>query len=94
MMAEFAIVPLSKEHLSGAVALALEEIKKCQVHYQLGPMGTSLEGPSDQVFLALRKCYEKLSHSNSRILMTITLDSRKTDSTTLSEMVRSVESCF
>lgn len=93
-MAEFAIVPLSQEHLSVTVAQALEEIKKCQVHYQLGPMGTSLEGSPDQVFLALRKCYEKLSHSNARILMTITLDSRKTDSATLSEMVRSVESCF
>jgi len=94
MMAEFAVVPLTQDHLTGAVAAALEEIKKCQVHYQLGPMGTSLEGSPDQVFLALRKCYEKLSHSNNRIFMTITLDSRKTDSTALAEMVKSVESCF
>ena len=94
MMAEFAVVPLTQNHLTGAVAEALEEVKKCQVHYQLGPMGTTLEGSPDQVFLALRKCYEKLAHSQSRILMTITLDSRKSDSTTLSEMVRSVESCF
>jgi len=94
MMAEFAVVPLTQSHLTGAVAEALEEVKKCQVHYQLGPMGTSLEGNPDQVFLALRKCYEKLAHSNSRIFMTITLDSRKTNSAALAEMVKSVESCI
>lgn len=94
MMAEFAVVPLTQEHLTAAVAQALEEVKKCQVHYQLGPMGTTLEGNPDQVFLALRKCYEKLAHSNARVFMTIALDSRKTSSTTLSDMVRSVESCF
>lgn len=94
MMAEFAILPANQDHLTPSVAAAIHELKKCQVHYQLGPMSTSIEGSPDQVFLALRKCYEKLSHSNMRVFMTITLDSRATDATSLSERVSSVESQF
>lgn len=92
MMAEFAVLPINKSHLSSSVATAIDELKKCQVHFQLGPMGTSLEGTPDQVFLALRKCYEKLSHSDGRIFMTITLDSRETKASSLAEVVSAVES--
>jgi len=92
MMAEFAVLPLNKNHLSGSVATAIGELKKCQVHFQLGPMSTSIEGSPDQVFLALRKCFERLSHSNDRVFMTITLDSRETKASSLAEVVSAVES--
>ena len=92
MMAEFAIVPSKQEHLSPAIAIALEEIKKCTVKFQLGPMSTSVEGTPDQVFLAMRKVYEKLSHSHDRLFMTISLDSRETKSSSLSDRINSVES--
>ena len=94
MMAEFAILPAKQDHLSPAIATAIDELKKCQVHYQLGPMSTSIEGSPDQVFLALRKCYEKLAHSNQRVFMTITLDSSVTNATSLSDRIASVESQF
>jgi len=92
MMAEISVFPSKQEHLSPAVAVALEEIEKCQVHYQLGPMGTALEGHPDQVFLALRKVYEKLSHAHDRLFMTISLDSRETRSSSLLDRVSAVES--
>ena len=92
MLAEFSVLPLNQHHLSSAVATALSEVKKCQVHYQVGPMSTSIEGHPDQVFLALRKCFEKLAHSHDRVIMTITLDSRLTTAQSLSEMVSAVES--
>lgn len=92
MMAEFAVVPLKQEHFSPSVAIALDEVKKCSVKFQLGPMSTSMEGTPDQVFLALRKVYEKLAHSQDRLFMTIALDSRDTKSSSLSDRVDSVES--
>jgi len=58
----------------------------------LGPMSTSIEGTPDQVFLALRKCFEKLSHSDGRIFMTVTLDSQETKATSLAERITAVES--
>lgn len=91
VIAEFAVLPLHQDHFSSSIAKAIGEIKKCSVQFNLGPMGTALEGPPEQVFLALRKCYEKLSQTEGRVVMTITLDSRKTNASTLSEMVSSVE---
>lgn len=91
VLAEFAIVPTQQEHFSSSIALAIDEIKKCQVQFNIGPMGTALEGTSDQVFLALRKCFEKLSKTEGRLIMTITLDSRTTDPSSLSDMINSVE---
>jgi uncharacterized protein YqgV (UPF0045/DUF77 family) len=55
-------------------------------------MSTSIEGTPDQVFLALRKTFEKLSHSDGRIFMTITLDSQETKATSLAERITAVES--
>jgi len=91
VLAEFAVLPIHQDHFSSSIATALNEVKQCHVQFTLGPMGTSLEGTSDQVFLALRKCYEKLAKLEGRIVMTITLDSRKTNPTSLSEMINSVE---
>lgn len=91
MMAEIAVYPLKQDHLSPAVAKALEEIKKCEVQYQLGPMSTSIEGTADQVFLALRKVYEKLAHSEERVFMNVSLDSISTQATSLADRVSSVE---
>jgi len=91
VLAEFAVLPLHQDHFTSSIATAIDELKKCRVHFNLGPMGTSVEGPPEQVFLALRKCFEKLSKSEGRILMTITLDSKNTNPSTLSEMVSSVE---
>lgn len=92
MMAEIAVFPSKEDHLSPVIAVALDEIEKCQVHYQVGPMGTSLEGHPDQVFLALRKVYEKLSHSQDRLFMTVSLDSRETKASSLVDRVTAVES--
>lgn len=91
MMAEIAVYPSKQEHMSPAIAMALQEIKKCEVQYQLGPMSTSIEGTADQVFLALRKVYEKLAHSEERIFMSISLDSTPTRATSLADRVSSVE---
>lgn len=91
MMAEIAVYPTKQAHFTPTIAKALEEIKKCEVQYQLGPMSTSIEGTADQVFLALRKVYEKLAHSEERLFMNISLDSSPTQATSLADRVSAVE---
>jgi uncharacterized protein YqgV (UPF0045/DUF77 family) len=50
------------------------------VNYQLGPMGTSVEGDVDKVFETLKKCFQLVQGNNSRIVMSVTLDSKETQS--------------
>ena len=76
--------------LSPHVARALNIIRNSGLPYQLGPMGTSIEGEWDEVMAVVGACYRELSMDFDRIYLNMKADCRKGRSGGLSEKVRSV----
>jgi uncharacterized protein (TIGR00106 family) len=91
MLAEFSIYPLDGLHLSKDVAKAIEVLENTGLKWQLGPMGTSVEGEPEQVFNAIQRCHLALAKDHGRVVTTVVIDDRKTQAHHLSEMVPSVE---
>ena len=91
---ELSLFPVGKgEHLHQYVARALDVIDKSKIKYQLGPMGTTLEGSWDEVFRVVKKCFEVMRKDSHRAYGTLKVDykfnSNKPDE--MKAKVRSVE---
>jgi len=91
MLAEFSIYPLQTEHMSKDVAKVIETLESAGVHYHLGPMSTAVEGNWEQVMEAIRRCHQVVGLTHDRVVTTIIIDDRKTQSHHLAEMIASVE---
>jgi len=59
VLLEFSITPLDKgESVGKYVARSIDLVDKSGIDYQLGPMGTSIEGEWDDVMAVVKKCFE------------------------------------
>ncbi len=65
------------ESVSKYVARNLDLIDASGVPYQLGPMGTCLEGEWDEVFGVIRRCYEEMRRDCRRVTCSIKVDARE-----------------
>ena len=89
---EFSMTPLDKgSSVSGYVARSLDIIDRSGVSYQLGPMGTCLEGSWDEVFGVVTRCFEAMSQDCERISVSIKVDFRREHRGRLSSKIASVE---
>ena len=92
MIAEFSIMPVGKEEsLSQEVAEAIKIIKGSGLNYQLGPMGTSIEGEWEEVMAVIKKCRDKLLEDSKRVYLVIKIDDRKGARNQIVQKVKSVE---
>ena len=92
VLIDLSIFPLDKgDSLSSYVARALKIIKDSGLPYELGPMGTSLEGDWDQVMGVVNSCFKELKKDCDRVYMALKLDYRKGSSGRLKSKVKSVE---
>jgi uncharacterized protein (TIGR00106 family) len=92
VLIDLSIFPLDKgDSLSSHVARALKIIKDSGLAYELGPMGTSLEGDWDQVMGVVNSCFKELKKDCDRVYMALKLDYRKGSSRRLKSKVKSVE---
>jgi len=92
VLIDLSIFPLDKgDSLSSYVARALKIIKDSGLPYELGPMGTSLEGDWDQVMGVVNSCFRELKKDCDRVYMALKLDYRKGSSGRLKSKVKSVE---
>jgi uncharacterized protein (TIGR00106 family) len=92
LLAEISMWPMDKGESVGAyVAGVLDVIDRSGLPYQLGPLGTCIEGEWDEVMAVLTQCFEHLSKQSNRIACTVKMDWRKGRSGGLEEKVRSVE---
>lgn len=92
VLVEFSMSPLGEgESVSEAVSGSLDVIDRSGVSYQLGPMGTCLEGEWDQVFDVIRSCYETMRASCRRITCTIKVDAREGHDGRLRDKVERVQ---
>lgn len=76
---DFSIFPMDKgtQSLSPYVARAIRIVRDSGLAYQLGPMGTAIEGEWDEVMQVVDRCYKELEPESDRIYMNIKVDSRK-----------------
>lgn len=75
VIVDFSVFPVGKgEHLGKYVARSLDVIDKSKVRYQLGPMGTTMEGEWDDVFRVIKKCFEAMRKDCHRVYGTLRVD--------------------
>ncbi|WP_243439229.1 MTH1187 family thiamine-binding protein [Fundidesulfovibrio soli] len=79
VIAELSIFPMGQAgSLSPAVAKAVAVIRDSGLPYQLGPMGTCIEGEFEEVMDVVNRCFEALRQGgHERIYLTIKADWRK-----------------
>jgi len=79
VIVELSIFPMDKEGLSLSpyVARVISIIKSSGLSYQLGPMGTCIEGEWSEVMQVVDRCYRELEQDCDRIYLTIKADSRR-----------------
>ena len=80
IVAEFSIIPIgtSSTSLSKYIAIALKELQKNNIKFQITPMGTILEGDDlDDIFRAISIAHKALVRSGiKRIIIKIEVDDR------------------
>ena len=78
ILAEFSIFPMDKgESVSRYVSRAISIIEKRNVKYQLGPMGTCIEGELNEVMDLLKECMLDMKEDCNRIYLNLKMDYRK-----------------
>ncbi len=93
-MMEISVTPLGKEgaSLGDTVVETLKVLEAEGVRYELGPMGTSIEGDLDTLFRLARAMHEacfKLGYP--RVITSLRLDDRRDKELTLTYRVESVK---
>ncbi len=92
MLASFAVVPLGVTGgVKDLVAEALRIVDASGLDYELGAMGTTMEGEPDRVMETILACHRRLLELAPRVLTSITLDERRGASGRLEGKVRDVE---
>ena len=91
-LAELSIFPLDKGQSVGQyVTRAVEVIDRSGLRYQLGPLGTCIEGEFAEVMAVIAQCHAALSADCDRVYCVIKLDTRKGHENMMEGKVRSVE---
>ena len=91
MIAELSVMPIGKgESVSIWVSRAIEVIDRSGLKYQVGPLGTSIEGEWEQIAPVIGQCLRVLSRDCRRIQFSLRADYRTTSECHLKDPVRSV----
>lgn len=90
---DLTIFPMDKDGISMSpyVARVISLIRDSGLSYQLGPMGTAIEGEWTEVMQLVDACFREIESDSDRIYMNIKVDSRKGRTNGLSGKVKSVE---
>jgi uncharacterized protein (TIGR00106 family) len=90
---QFTIFPMDKgTSVSLYVARAARIIRDSGLTYEIGAMGTCIEGEWEEVIGVVTRCFEDLNKDCDRIYATVTADYRKGESGRIEKKVRSLES--
>lgn len=86
------IFPVDKgEHLSKYVARALRIIRDSGLPFQLGAMGTSIEGDWEDVMAVVTRCFDELKNDCNRIVINLKADYKGDGTQRMVSKVASVE---
>lgn len=91
VLLEFSIFPVDKGvSVSPYVARVLTVIRDSGLPFELGPMGTTIEGEWAEVMGVMTRCFEELRRDSERIYLTAKVDYRRGPSGRLTGKVKSV----
>jgi uncharacterized protein (TIGR00106 family) len=91
MLAQFSIIPMGARHMTPLVAEVIELVDRSGLNYRVGPMGTAVEGPWEEVMGLIKECHELALERRERVITQITVDESNAGQHTLQEMVDVVE---
>ena len=75
MLAEISVAPSDHwDHMSTYVAESLRLIKSSGLGYQLGSMGTTIEGDPDEVFALIKRLHMSMREHSFRVSTSIKID--------------------
>jgi uncharacterized protein (TIGR00106 family) len=84
--------PVDKgEHLSGYVARAVRIIRESGLPYELGAMGTTIEGEWPEVMAVVNRCFQELQKDCGRIIVNLKADYKRDGETRAARKVASVK---
>lgn len=76
-IAELTLFPVNQgESLSPFVARVITIIRESGLPYELGPMGTCIEGEPGPVFDCARRCMEEMATEGQRVYLVMKVDYR------------------
>jgi uncharacterized protein (TIGR00106 family) len=93
MIVDVSVAPVGSgsASVSRYVRAALEVVRKSGLKYQVGPMGTSLEGDWDAIFAVVREMHETCVRMGAvRLLTTIKIDDRRDKPQTMQDKLAAV----
>lgn len=74
-IAEIALFPMDKGvHLGEHVSKAVTVIRESGLSFKVGPMGTCIEGPWEQVIAVVDRCVRALKEESDRVYCVIKVD--------------------
>jgi len=89
---QFSIFPMDKGvSVSPYVARAVRIIRDSGFRYEIGAMGTCIEGEWEEVIGVVTRCFEELKKDCDRLYVAITGDYRKNGGGRIQSKVKSVE---
>lgn len=92
VIVEFSLNPLDQGgSIAKPVSRAVDIISRSGLSYELGAVGTTIEGELDEVMDLLTECIEDLSKNSDRVTFSIQGDFRKDDYPRLKKNVSRVE---
>jgi uncharacterized protein (TIGR00106 family) len=78
VVAEFSVVPIKEQSLRPFVRIALGELEKSGLKFEVGAMGTTVEGELDQVLEAVKNAHRAvLAAGAGRVITSIKIDDRE-----------------
>lgn len=91
ILVDFSIFPVDKgSSVSAHVAKVVRVIRESGLAYQVGPMGTCIEGPWAEVMAVIDRCFQTLEAESDRIYLTIKGDFRRGKSGRMASKVKAV----
>ncbi|MCG6908408.1 MAG: MTH1187 family thiamine-binding protein [Desulfobacteraceae bacterium] len=92
VIVELALFPTDKgASVSAYVARAVRIVRDSGLPFQLGPMGTCIEGEWDAVMAVVSRCFKALAVDSERVYLTLKADYRKGPAGRLQGKIRAVE---
>lgn len=87
VVAEFSVTPLVGEEIKPFVNVAVEEVKKAGLKYEVDAMGTTMEGDIDTIMDVVKKAHERVrQESHGRVMTELRIDD-KPDGATITREV-------
>lgn len=91
VIVDFSLFPIGKEEsVSKYASRAVKIIKDSGLDYQIGPMGTAIEGEWDEVMGVIKRCLDDLRKDCRRVYMTMKVDYREGEKGRMPRKVKAV----